>query len=380
MAHMRRSAFAAALLVLAACSGSSTATPTAATSSTRTAAPTVTPAPPAAATCTSPIPAGHRLALVSLGKSTQVVVRDITNITRPVTRCKFDGGAFNRFVDATHVSYISTDTTGQRSALYVMDLQTARVKLIRAWNNVGSLFWVYAFSPDGNTLTYLSSTADAKVSWHVLSPSGDVKLSDLGSIPPRDGNPNNDDAMVGFSADGKYVAVEQTLSNTATAPAIVRLSDHKLVYSRTDGSMATWARSGATLYYRTSAGVLSWDATLGSRDVVPQGFKWIHPWPSADGTRIAYEDVDSKGYHHPGYVQISDGQAIRVSSRPRNDAVFLSSQFMWYAEEATCSDANAVCGFGEPRLTGKTFIYDVLARTESPSIITAFFDSWPHSA
>ena len=60
---------------------------------------------------------------------------------------------------------------------------------------------------------------------------------------------------------------------------------------------------------------MSWDSTLGSRLVVPQGFKWIHPWPSADGKRIAYEDTDGAGLHYPGYVQLSDGQAFRVSSR-----------------------------------------------------------------
>jgi hypothetical protein len=90
-------------------------------------------------------------------------------------------------------------------------------------------------------------------------------------------------------------------------------------------------------------------------------------------------DANSKGYHYPGYVQTADGQAIRVSTRPRTGAAFLTPTLMWYAEEAICSGANAVCGLGEPKLTGKTYIYDVVARTESVSIITAFFDSWPHS-
>jgi hypothetical protein len=89
-------------------------------------------------------------------------------------------------------------------------------------------------------------------------------------------------------------------------------------------------------------------------------------------------DVDSTGLHHPGYLQVSDGQAFRVSSRPRDGAVFLTSTLMWYAEERACTSVS-VCTLGYPELTGKTFIYDVVARTETPSIITAFFDSWPHS-
>lgn len=377
MAHMRRTALAAALFLLAACSGSPTPTTSTSRTGTVTPAATASPVPPVATVCTSQIPAGHQLALVVLAKGSPVVVRDITDIAHPITRCTISGGTFLRFVDATHVSYIVSDSSG-RSALYVVDLSNSSDRLVRAWSNQGSLYWVYAWSPDGNTLTYLSSNGD-KVAWHVLSAAGDVTLSDLGSIPARDADPNNDDAMVGFSADGKYVAIEQTFSHTATEPGIVRLSDHKLVYSRTDGTMATWASTGATLYYRTTSGVLSWDATVGSRILVPQSFRWIHPWPSADGLRIAYVDADSNGYHYPGYVQTADGQAIRVSTRPRTGAAFLTPTLMWYAEEAICSGANAVCGLGEPKLTGKTYIYDVVARTESVSIITAFFDSWPHS-
>jgi hypothetical protein len=229
-------------------------------------------------------------------------------------------------------------------------------------------------------LTYLSSNGD-KVAWHLLSAAGDVKLSDLGSIPGRGVDANNDDAMVGFSAEGKYVALENTFSNATGAAKpfqIVRLADNKLVYSRTDGTMATWGRTGATFYFRTNAGVESWDPTAGLKTVVFQSFRWIHPWPSADGKRIAYVDVDQAGYHYPGYVQPSAGQAFRVASRPRTGAAFLNSRLMWYQEEAACSGPT-VCGLGEPRLTGRTFIYDVVTRTESVSVISALFDSWPHS-
>src|SRR5882672_4149324 len=104
MAHMRRTALAAALFVLVGCNGSPTATPTASTSPETTASPTATAAPTAApspasaidTTCASPIPAGHQLALVQLAKSTTVAVRDITDIAHPVTRCTIYGGAFHR--------------------------------------------------------------------------------------------------------------------------------------------------------------------------------------------------------------------------------------------------------------------------------------------
>lgn len=395
MPFMRRIALATALLALVSCGGtptaSPTATPTAATATPSGPSPFPSPTsggptPPAPATvkCSSPIAEFATLALVTLRNTKGVIVRDISNVSKPVSRCVISGAGANffRFVNVNHISYTVTSAEGT-GALYLVDLPGQRTSLVRAWTNEGSLYWVYAWSADGTTLTYLSSNGD-KVAWHLLSAAGDVTLSNLGSIPGRGVDANNDDAMVGFSADGKYVALEQTFTTAAGAPGqppfqIVRVSDHKLVYSRADGTMATWARRGATLYYRTKAGVESWDPTTGTKIVTFQGFRWIHPWPSADGKRIAYVDVDNVGYHYPGYVQLSDGQAIRVRSRPATGAAFLNSRLMWYAEEAACSGPTA-CGLGEPKLTGRTYIYDVVARTESVSIISALFDSWPHTA
>jgi len=52
---------------------------------------------------------------------------------------------------------------------------------------------------------------------------------------------------------------------------------------------------------------------------------------------------------------------------------------MWYAEESSCArGASGACGLGAP-LTGRTFIRDLITGTESSSIDTALFDSWPHA-
>src|SRR6266851_7100936 len=140
--------------------------------------PSPSPAPagtpqPVAVTCSSQIPTGHELALVTLRNSTDVVVRDISDISTPVTRCSFKtciqscqtfGPTLMRFVNATQISYIVNDGNGH-GALYLADLQTHTTKLIRTWSDDdGSYYWVYSWSPDGNTLTYLSST-----DWRVQS-------------------------------------------------------------------------------------------------------------------------------------------------------------------------------------------------------------------
>lgn len=393
---MRGMVVAAMLLTLAACSvppgGTSQApsTPTVpAVTPTATSGPVAfpspaqggpTPPPPAPTTCLSRVSPEANLALVNLRGAADVVVRDISDLSQPVSVCLTRGGGatFFRFVSATRISYIVTNDQGT-GALYLVNLLSRRTSLVRAWTNEGSLYWVYAWSPDGNTLSYLSSNAD-QIEWHVLSAAGDVMLSRLGSIPGRGVNADTDDAMVGFSADGQYVALEQTFSGPGTSAApfqIVRLADHKLVFSRPNGSMATWAGAGARLYFRTIAGVEAWDPKSGAQLVVP-GLAWTHPWPSADGLRIVYTAADGTGNHHVGYLRLEDQPVagIVTTFQPRSGAVFLNSTLVWYAEESSC--AQTQCGVGGPPLTGRTFLRDLVTGTERSSIDTAVFDSWPH--
>jgi hypothetical protein len=182
-------------------------------------------------------------------------------------------------------------------ALYLIDLLSRRTSLVRTWTGEGSLYWVYAWSPDAKILSYLSSTS-AGLTWHLLSAAGDTTLSPLEPVPGRGINADSDDAMTGFSADGQYVALEQTFSGMNAGPApfqVIRLSDHKLVYSRKDGTMAAWAGAGARLFFRTLAGVETWDPnerrstpqswTAGHMSVRPNS---LSPLPSRNGrSRLA---------------------------------------------------------------------------------------------
>ena len=280
-------------------------------------------------------------------------------------------------MDGSHVSYIVTNAAGA-GALYLADLQARRTSLVRSWTDEASLYWVYAWSPDAKILSYLSSNS-AGVAWHLLSAAGDVTLSSLGQIPGRGVNADSDDAMTGFSADGRYVALENTFSGPGTAAPfqIVRLSDHRLVYSRKDGTMATWLGTGARLFFRTLAGVEAWDAKSGAQVVVP-GLAWIHPWASADGLRITYTTADGTGNHQVGYLRVSDLPQVGTveSLHPGTGAAFLNSTLIWYAEESSCTPNP--CGPGGPSPTGQSYLDDLVTQSERPSIDTAVFDSWPH--
>ncbi len=343
-----------------------------------------TPPPPLAIVCTSQVPPGHQLALVSLRAIQGIVVRDVTDISHPVTRCGLSGGAYLRFISSTRISYIVTSSgdLGASGALYMVDLNTSTTSLVRAWSSGGYASWVYAWSPDGQKLSYLSSDTTG-VTWHLLSAAGDKTLASLGAVPGRGVNLDNDDAMVGFSADGQYVAVEETFTaqkgaTTGTPPIqIVRLSDLKSVYTRADGTMGTWGATGARFYFRTTGGVLVWDAT-GKVQPVNPGLQWIRPWPSADGSHITFSSLNAQGNHIVGIMDTSGAPVAVATNEPRANPGFLTSTLVWYAGEVLCTTTTP-CGFGGPGLTGKTYIYDI-AGVESGSVDTAFYDSWPHVA
>jgi dipeptidyl aminopeptidase/acylaminoacyl peptidase len=383
-------------VVLAACGNSPTATPKATPTARPSAAalpfPSPTPggpAPPprATVTCASKIPSGSQLALVTLRGGSGIVVRDVTDVGHPVSRCSISAGVYLRFVNGTHISYIvmASSDLGAPGALYLVDLQTQTTSLVRAWTYGGYLSWVYAWSPDGQALTYLTSDSTAVV-WHLLSASGDRILSTLGPVPGRGVNPDEDDGMVGFSADGQYVAMEETntsgykstISGLAPPLQVVRVADGKLVYSRTDATMAAWsAGAGQRFYFRTATGVQSWEPS-GQVRTLAAGLSWIKPWPSADGSHIAYSALDTQGNHKVAVIDVAGGTPNQLSAEPRVRASFITPALVWYQGETVCT-ATAPCGLGGPPLTGVTYISDLVG-VETESIDANFYDSWPHVA
>jgi dipeptidyl aminopeptidase/acylaminoacyl peptidase len=310
-----------------------------------------------------------------------IVVRDVTDLTHPVTRCGFSGGSNFRFVSSTRVSYIvTTGNLGAPGALYLVDLNTSTTSLVRAWSSGGYASWVYAWSPDGQKLTYLSSDSSG-LKWHILSAAGDKVLSNLGTVGARGVDGDNDDAWVGFSADGQYVAVEETFTTQKNAASttppiqIVHVSDLKQVYHRGDGTMATWSATGARLYFRTSGGVSVWETT-GKVQSIASGLQWIRPWPSSDGNHIAYSTLNANGNHQVGVMDTSASTVVQASNEPRQNPGFLTPTLAWYAGENLCTTTTP-CGFGGPAQNGKYYVYD-LAGVESGSVDIAFYDSWPH--
>jgi hypothetical protein len=332
--------------------------------------------PPASAHCAAPPSAGEQLALVSLHGVPGVVVRDITDIGHPLTRCTINRGSLFQFVSATRISYVvlASSDLGAAGAMYMFDAAAGTTSLVRSWAYTGTAAGIYAWSPDASHLAYLNSDTTG-LTWHILSAAGDHVLANLGTIPGRGVSPDNDDAMTGFSADGQYVAVEQTLAGT-TRLQINHVSDNTIAYSHNDATMAAWAGAGAKLYFRTSAGVQAWDAASGLTSVVPS-LAWIHPHASPDGARMVFSVLNAQQNHIGEALDLTTGATHSLSPNPRVGAAFLNASLVWYAGETPCTTASP-CGLGAPPLSGQTYIYDLGSDVENGSIDTAYYDAWPH--
>lgn len=334
--------------------------------------------PPASAHCAAPPAAGEQLALVSLRGTPGVVVRDITDIAHPVTRCTITGGSEFQFISATKISYIvlASGDQGAAGAMYVFDAALGSTSLLRSWAYTGYGGWVYGWSPDGTRLSYINSDTTG-MTWHILSAAGDRVLANFGTVPPRDVNGDNDDVYVGFSADGQYVAAEQSFAGN-TRIQVNHVSDNTIAYTSTVGTMAAWAGADAKLYFRNGTGVQAWDANAGVTTAL-SGVSWIHPHASPDGSRMAFSVLNAQQNHVGLALDLTTGATHSLSANPRVGAAFLNSSLVWYAGETPCTTASP-CGLGGPPLSGQTYIYDLGSDVETGSIDTAYYDAWPHVA
>ena len=362
-------------------SASAAASPPSGTANFPSPAPVTGAVPPVSASCTAPPSPGNKLVLVNLRNVSGVIVRDITDIGHPQNRCTLGGGSYFRFISATRLSYVVTASgdQGAPGALYIFDMATGATSLVRAYSYGGFGSWAYNWSPDGSHLTYIDSDSHQDMKWHLLSASGDRLLADLGAVPARGVNGDNDDLYVGFSADGQYVAVEQTFTGVAgPAVRVHRVSDGSVAYTSTNGTMAAWAGTGARLYFRTPTGVQSWASGSGLV-TVSAGTAWIRPHASPDGSRMAFTVLNAQGNHITETLDLTtaSGAIQQLSPSPRVNPIFASSSLVWYAGESLCTTTTP-CGLGGPPLSGTTYIYDLGSGVEAGSIDTNFYDAWPH--
>ncbi len=364
-----RGAALAVVLVVGACGGPSPSTshtpsPTSSAGTSPLSSPTSGPA--SLVHCTTAVPAGDSLVIGTVAGDATIVVRDIQDPAHARNLCTFDSSVLApQFVSGTAVAYETAE-----NQIIKANLSGGPTTILATYSS-GFDSGQYAFSPDGQSLTYLDSNA-----WHLVSSAGNRVLTTLPAAPGRGVSPDEDDSFLSFSPDGQYIAYFQTFhtgGTGATAPDQVRrASDGALVYSTSGMTMAVWASLPSRLYFRAATGpVLRWDPSAG---VTPMdSIHWIRPHQSPDGRWITYSLRTSTGVHGVGFYGVQADSQTASTAAGRSGARFLSNDLVWYIGERACS----TCFGGQPTPTGVTYIYSIAGASEITSRLSAVHDVWP---
>jgi WD40-like Beta Propeller Repeat len=341
----------------------SRSTPTLATSPSS----TTTPVQPPAGLCKAP--SNPCMALVTLRGSDSVVVRDITDIEHPKTVGNLGAIQRPQFVSSTVVSLVN-DSGLVRAPL------TGSPKTLVAAQAKG----FYAWSPDGKTAAYMSSRASSPgattMQLHLVGGGTDRIVSSMPGLPSVFGCESQQcadgwDFHLSYSPDGRFITWAQSVTNVFrmwTAAGIDVTPSTPFV------NMSVW--SGANFYFGDSKQVKVW--RNGVISTFLPGVVWIRPKASPGGGQIVYETRDASGASRTYVVDTTTAKVRQLGGTYRAEPAFLTWRFIWYKGERYCNLNECFAGSALP--TGKTYIFDLLTRTETESIITSVLDVWPHAA
>ncbi len=338
-----------------------------------------------------PAASGQALVLARLAGSTSWVVRDVTDIANPVTLAslgdkwqwadKSGGGTLDaRLPDPSTVVWADW---GANYGNLIQSAPNGSSQRTLVSVTSGNAIVSFAWSPVSSDWTYLVNTPSG-LEWHLVAGGSDRVLASLPIIPPHGGRPVLDPVMVGFSADGKLMAMID-YDRTGLGGSGDRA---KMQIRRTDGSLVTtdaqtglsgglisdllWV--GSSLFFRDFNGIELWDVS-GVCSALP-GVQWIRPKLSPDGKRIVFATEDSSGLSHISVYDLSTKNVRQVSSGGGAEAWFLGSRYIWFLEERLCG-ATESCGVSNATLTGKSSVVDLTTGVSSQSRIARIADTWP---
>lgn len=331
-----------------------------------------------------PSSSDRRLALVHLIGATSLAVRDVTDIAHPYTVATIssDNRYGIEFAGPAALSYIE-DGVFKRMTLDGNAIQTVAAlcdggyPVTAAWNRDGTrmAYMWERYLPEG-------SGAFSVFDWHLLGEGQDRVIATVPAWCHCGGerDDNFSDLRLSFSPDGQYISWVANMSIAADFQ--VRRWDGTLVGREVRSTtsvqnyptFAAWA--GANLYFRDPSGLEAWrDGVVAP---VSKGLFWVRPSASPDGSAIAYLQADQNGLHHAFVFDVSSGATRQLSPDGREWVVFLSSGYVWYEGERICTAADQ-CPLSNVTLSGKSYVYDLTANTETQSVIDQLDDIWPGS-
>jgi hypothetical protein len=346
--------------------------------------------------------------VMAWGGSDQVLLSSFREPTRLVSLCQTSRGYDIRFISRTEIGYASNSNPqapiGGTTLIARSSLSDPKpLTVVMAKGQVMDLAW----SPDGSSLAYLLYTwtsPDGRAAVNQLwlktgnappqaltPPMPVVRPQNQGALEDRAPGSIDDQAVVRFSHDGKYLLLVDTLV-AGVAPVtpdqasfqVRSVPDGSLVWvppaalgaldkSSSFVTMATWSHRSDRLYYRDPAGAHTWDPPKS----IDAGFAgpaiWYSPSLSQDDRFLAYA-VNLDGQPHVEVRDLGTG-TVRILPGVRGAPFFVSDSLLLQVEY-----------FPEPwlgspplyRQTGSYFVYDLRTNTETDAIGVANpVDYWP---
>jgi hypothetical protein len=274
------------------------------------------------------------------------------------------------------LSWSASQNPGQAgpSMLVSLDMFSGAASVVARWQGGFFLDGLHAWSPDESVIAYLTSDPSA-VKLHLISGGGDRVIATLGAVPGRGVNPAEDDAYLGFSADGAYLALVQTYA-AGQQLQVRRTKDGTLAYGQATGTMATWSSTGSRLFFRepSATAIRVWDPASGVSQLIALAQSWLRPVSDAGDDNVAYTVLDSSGLPHVwlyGHGGRSGGELGNIRSNP----AFVNASSLFLVEEVACS---ADCGLGQAsKADGTTFVFSLSTQTETASSIASVGGTWP---
>jgi hypothetical protein len=329
----------------------------------------------------------------------QLLIDSLRDPIHPSTICTIGAAGLVRFISDSEIGYVSSSSSNDpingKSVISRMSLNNLKpVPVVSVKGYVMDLAW----SPDGSSVAYLLHTEipdSINQLWLKTETAPPRALTPPMTVFGRGGSVD-DQILVRFSPDGKYLAMVDTYASKAapTSPDQanfqVRAADGTLAFvppSALDApptklspfvTMAAWSHQSDRLYYRDLAGVHRWDPP-GTVGTIAAGLTWYSPTVSTDDRYVAYARAtgDNALTGQP-YVEIRDlsSNTVRDLAGIRSAPWFLTETLLLETEYGP----NPQQGPG-PRYTqtGSTFVYNLSTNVETPiPVVINPIDSWPH--
>jgi hypothetical protein len=178
--------------------------------------------------------------------------------------------------------------------------------------------------------------------------------------------------VLAFSADGQYLVSGWPIGKGATPLRVYRVADAALVQTMDfTESQAVWSRTGHRLYLapRDVLTPRTWSPEDGFA-ALPGANPWTHGLSlSPDGKQMAYTAfADPANFANVSiYVyDFASQKTTKVIDKPRSEITFVKDGWVWYSEEAPCTNCASPTG-----PTKKVFAMNLGTRIETPVTFAA---------